>query len=537
MSARVPTGLWVGALVVALAACIDWPEEDEVCAEHPDRCGADGGSSDGGADGGDGGRPTGGDDAGPYVQVKVGRRYVGAAGELGDEGASSSQPPQVFQLDDAGSPLPIPPESVGLGGFSFQAPPGLYYVRHGARHAVTTSRSVDLAETRWGRPPGDTTGATTLVGVDMTELGTLAPWLVNDRLELVLPALSRWGRLDFGFFGPQVGSTSLGEIATKFVPALADDPWLDTGDLEDTGWLVQQHARSATPVDGGSPIAYLSIATAGEAALTGFQDERVLVSAALDPTVSRQVTVDWNRPAFQAHAPQGFASVTADSRFTLEVLPYGAKADLVPSPLLLELAQDATGSLSALRLQPTYGNPYPSAWPVTANFSYRFSVTTKGADWTTGEAAVTLQAEVARVLPLAAVTSPTPVPVAPEVLPPRDFKVDAQAASQSRLLSSDSPVLSWTAPAQGNVSHYVVTVLHVSRSLPGWPYAAAEYASFVLDGDARELRLPSGLLESGHYYALRLGAHAAPQWSPARPYRLPQEFSRAETLSGVLRAP
>jgi len=95
-----------------------------------------------------------------------------------------------------------------------------------------------------------------------------------------------------------------------------------------------------------------------------------------------------------------------------------------------------------------------------------------------------------------------------------------------------TPTLSWSAPATGMATGYVITVRLLVN---GGTYTSTIYIGRIFTG-ANSIQLPPGILQSGNTYYFHLTAVSARGWNPAQePYAshgLP--YGSADSLSGMI---
>jgi hypothetical protein len=116
------------------------------------------------------------------------------------------------------------------------------------------------------------------------------------------------------------------------------------------------------------------------------------------------------------------------------------------------------------------------------------------------------------------------------VTPPTSMQIDGASAYGGMTLTTLSPTVSWAAPAVGTPSSYQVTVRHVIPS--GTSLTTELTATLVTHGTS--VMIPPGVLKSGQYYYLRVGAGLGLD-QLATPFKTALSWQYAEGVSGVLK--
>jgi hypothetical protein len=119
---------------------------------------------------------------------------------------------------------------------------------------------------------------------------------------------------------------------------------------------------------------------------------------------------------------------------------------------------------------------------------------------------------------------------APALTPPREIKINGQAATADLTGVGTNPTVSWTAPSKGNAVSYTVTVRKLDPM--GGP---TQTISNVRTRETSVI-LPPGMLENGSHYFLRVRAiDRTPD--PQAPYQYPGPsagVSSAEALTSMI---
>jgi hypothetical protein len=95
-------------------------------------------------------------------------------------------------------------------------------------------------------------------------------------------------------------------------------------------------------------------------------------------------------------------------------------------------------------------------------------------------------------------------PIVPLVTPPRTPSIDGKTLFADHDGMGLTPTISWSAPAQGTPTAYVITVL--SWQLQFNNSGLLPVATLIVPGDVTSVRMPDRVLVPGERYLLRLAA-------------------------------
>jgi len=244
--------------------------------------------------------------------------------------------------------------------------------------------------------------------------------------------------------------------------------------------------------------------------------------------LSNALLVNWDPPKFEEHlAAMGPAARTtaAAQAHTFEV-EASAVALQCPAP-------GASGSPELLRFQlPAgagaiaatlyYGQFLPASWREwrAARFSAQVSYRAPGA-LTPMEETV----EVARRDPLPAGDDA----IVPVVSPVRAVRINGRDAFQDYLGVTPTPTLSWSPPAIGSPTSYLVEVF----KLHAYGRVTTSFAVLQYETQNTAITVPPSLLEAGYSYYARVTAQVTSVPYDASPFRVANVFAHAAALTGT----
>ena len=462
----------------------------------------------------------------------------------------SAIPAEAIVQDPAGNLVHIPAVAgtgAALGTFTIAGVPNGDYILHsGNQYLLTSTNSPDLGSSRGGRP-----NQIPLVGPANLNfsLTNLAPWQTGDTLELFSTEVDDW---DFqtesrllpdpanGFPGVLFpGQTTLDfSLDVKTLDATAA-PALIQGSVGDHLYFAQLSSATST---GG--VSYQALSRLVQFPLFDLVDgNSVALSGALvDVQKGNTIAFDYRGSAFKSQIATegnpkanlscanfcgGFLGVLAQAGTSADGF-YTANADLLllPDP----------GGADLLTGLMTYGSPVGAGlvgnwgliglarWGGRVNHKLpgKFPVSFgafSGIDWTADPAALA-----------------APAVLTPPLSFPRNIQIDGQPFFSDQTLGSQTPTVSWTAPALGVPTRYELSILELGLTPNG---LRTEYirpnVARIITADTSFKVLP-GLLLSGHSYVVSISAIQAPSAGNA-PFRAVLESVSVTTPSGVLVAP
>jgi hypothetical protein len=246
---------------------------------------------------------------------------------------------------------------------------------------------------------------------------------------------------------------------------------------------------------------------------TMIDGQPITISGAMSDVVADQpVSIDLRRSQFDALRAK--ANPNAQP-WDASLRPYlGTNLQVIASPFL-KLHGDIAQGTDLMRFMPgivdvqwngMYGNPYPADWgPLAIALTvYEIPVQVPGTTQPT-----TVQASNIIEDRLSALSGN---PIVPRISPPENITVDGQPLFGTLAGISLTPTVSWDPPAIGSANFYVVQLLE----LVAQGGQAMERSRGGGDTAGTSLTLPPGMLVSGHFYVLQVGAYQVSAASPER---------------------
>jgi hypothetical protein len=476
--------------------------------------------------------------AGTALVLKDGVTYYTRMGIEPRPTDFSTSPPQLL-VYDGGTPVFLSGTVTQPGTIHFDVPPGTYLIKHSnALYVQTSRRTVDLGYLRAGRPnrggnPIPTSpGLTTLLELSGLQPATAPGPYANSFLFYSMD-VEEVG--EFTLSEPlSEGQTSLQDFNAEYSSFYNSIPRFDPAQ-QDSAWFLQTEGRDAGTPDGAStPWVYSTVVAADHLEPFAFNgDGPLLIEATLAPSPQRDLTFDWRRDEFAAL--RSASAPTSVNFGRLEVYPALQDArdgwiDYEVAPMLSFSPPYEDDAQTPIARTLTHGTAYPANWEPFAQFTMDYTFFIPNHD---GSRYVTVAETFEESVPVSTLASK---PLRPSISLPRDFQVDGQSALPSRILGSATPMVTWTAPALGSPSHYLLTIRRLN---PPPRDFTSTVARIYLDADQRSLRIPPGVFVSGETYLLRLMAYASEERSPEvmAPRRFSLPHASAQTVSGLLTVP
>jgi hypothetical protein len=181
----------------------------------------------------------------------------------------------------------------------------------------------------------------------------------------------------------------------------------------------------------------------------------------------------------------------------------------------------------------SYGNPYPSTWPLFAEFTHwvRVPFTLPGtttAGYVYGANIVyntTLPTSTSAVVPtIGPVRSPTIAPFG--------------SSTTNNLLANVSgvgltPVIQWQSPSIGTPTAYAIAISQLSAA--GTVTTVESTATLWTGGTVNSIQIPPGVLTAGQTYVIRIIARSVNGVNgESSPYRLSLPFGESDVISGMI---
>jgi hypothetical protein len=397
-----------------------------------------------------------------------------------------------------------------------------YFLQLGSGYVWMNSRSLELSYAKLGRSDVVEEPAGTQLAL---ELDGISPWQATDDVQLHSTGVG------MGYFSATCASPFLdvAEGAPSFtgtmdygismrncgaVPAVFDPA---RGDFVQANQLVGR-----TDMDAGIPSGLelqelrrtARISNVAKSADGGTDAGTVMMAGMMLPLPTTRQDFDFRASQFEVLAMTAHPSAIqgSDSMY-MDTLPrfneYGSYAG---SPDLA-LATNPEQGQGDFHVSFEFGNPFPSTWnrfAVAQGYSYvPFSVglsdggTSRNAYYS---ATVSSQVQV-----LDGVTQT----LVPQVGPVRDVRINGASATTALTGVGTTPLVSWTLPALGTPTRYLVRLYELSATSSGGTTRASRGTFTTAQ---TQFRLPPGLLAAGKTYMLQLYAYYAPGSNPDLPY-------------------
>lgn len=376
----------------------------------------------------------------------------------------------------------------------------------GRVYLVTSATNLDFGDELLGRADAVAPAmrATTGFSVDLDNLDTPA---ATDLIEVYSSNIPFYIQHELG-----VGATTL-------VRTYRPDFLIESA-KGDRVWITQLATRKSAngPLYRGLTRAYSPTPFSTTNGQINALPAGSMVAAA--PTTT--LDLDWRRSEF--HALRGSVNPSGEvTRHALVVLamPGRPKVTDADSPDLFHsfTAADADDLDYG---QVSFGNPFPSSWELFADerTTVRVRLMAPGANTPADVFGAIFFTDTASAV--------SGVPIRPPISPPRDPKVAGKDAFTAQTSVGLLPLLSWSAPATGTPSIYIVSIVELTND-----NGATTTTNLVnLYTPDTQVRVPPSRLVAGHTYFARIRAVIAPNvsWATA-PFKNDHPFSSAEAIT------
>lgn len=397
-------------------------------------------------------------------------------------------------------------------------PPGPFTLHVGGVYLVTSERALDLGTTvqgrpgAWPAPPGNRSIIDDLKG--------MVPWKHQDYVEWFVA--NSGGSQVTGIVGgfPQPGDTTL---SAKVV--WSPNPVIESS-KGDTLTVIQLAVAPSTPAANVTVTRrFVSLPGVTEVTPMPTQVSGTFQDVALD----RSVALDFRASKFLAHGaevnPAALAPHASDVSLALTTLPGAAQHGFFGSSALLLNASMTTLADADLGVV-HYGDPYPASWgTVGVALAYvDVPLQVPGASQPF-DAYGTVE-----VLSDAATFGAGPI--APLVTPVLQPLVNGATAFGPLQGITTTPTLSWSPPAVGAPTHYLVTLwpmVVLDGGVPQYPFVDA---GAVQTSDTSVV-IPPGLMAPGMMYYFVIQAMVVPGEKPDHPYRQGIHRASADVITSV----
>ncbi len=405
-------------------------------------------------------------------------------------------------------------------GYAGSAQEGTYLL--GAKYTAysyweyfeTSADSFDLGYDVAGRSDVQWPSSSTPVTFNVDGLD---PWDVNDYLQLTSSGCHAWGEI--------AAPTKTASFATGASSGQVAFDWYGTGKgLPDgsKGDAVYVYQGKSQTIPGGT-FSYQAVSRAAQLpasfrVVSGVSQTQSVSLEAVSQTGS--LSIDWRLSEFERYAPDIHPNSTPKTHMllvdaephTLTGIP--SMVSRTPDMMILSLPS-GTPDQDITTL--TYGQFLPSFWVEFRQVHYKvgLSITAPGA-----ATATELIGTIGRRDPLPASNGA----VLPAITPPRSPMINGIDAFQSPAGVGTTPMFSWSAPALGTATHYVIEIASVVNSNGATAFEPVAYLTTV----SSAIRMPPGPLQAGTQYVGYLTAYFvtsdAPETAPYR-YSIPNAWA------------
>ena len=463
-------------------------------------------------------------------RIVVGLRsttYLGATSTTVQAVDLSSRTIQALVPNATGGFDVYPGQGHNDGTFSIpNVPTGFYLLQFGTSYLWTDSSTVNWNANVYGR--SDTLYPFTTPTNVTWNLASLDTWQGQDSLEWDVPnegvafPLPLTAAPDVTNV-PAPGDLALAGYTVDFAGNSFSAPLLDAS-KGDQAYLDQLSGRLTS---GGSP--YLALTKVFPAPATTMADatSTTFNGGFIDLPPSGSVRANLQLSSFGAYASAvNPSAVVAENFFGLFAYPQGAGFGVSQDAFTLLEYDNFSSSTSDVDLGSLgYGNPYPAAWTPVAEAYMGFTV-----NYLAPGATNPLPLE----LGMFAINSSLPTATAPvkaAMSPVRSPLINGKSLFSTNVAVGATPTLSWTAPALGSPTGYLVRCYELSAA--GTDSQLSLVAQFRTP--ARTLTLPPNLLQTGHFYIFTISSISAPgaNWS-INPFQTALPYNTAPVMTAIV---
>jgi hypothetical protein len=388
-------------------------------------------------------------------------------------------------------------------------PSGSYWLAIASGGYWTSANDLDLGQDFLGRPDGVAAASGTMLGLNFAGM---SPFADNDELEILNPNLA----LDYDWSeNVNIGDTTFNSV------------WNWTGPLSsaakgDSWFVVQTHAAPA-----GSAV-WRSVATSSPSLpLDQLNGDETNLAGRLSTATAQTVHMAIQGSQFAAAASNsGLGGSVHSTTVGVYSQPFSAsKGSVGENEALLETNDQTPIEQDADYGDITVGNPFPASWTpyVAARYEVHVPFTATGAS---------TPIQVPAELYLSTTQMPAKdAPLAPQITPIQNVKLNGAAFVQTAATSTLNPTLSWDPPATGTPTGYRVSVYALKVN------ATNSAVQPVLDLFTKDhsLVMPAGILSAGSEYFFQIRAFMTPGVDfTVAPYHSAFPWAHADLLSPVL---
>jgi hypothetical protein len=364
---------------------------------------------------------------------------------------------------------------------------------------VGDATQFDLGSFSLGRPDQAFPSSPTQVTLNVNGL---SPWQAFEGLEIVssnVGAVAHEVEVDFPV-QPMPGATAISNITIPWFKQLIDATKGDTAVIYQLVRDASSGPTFARTLERIGQVSPFTMVDGGTATMTA-----TLSSVPLD----RTLTVHFKRSLFDAFLPQvgpgAGRSLDGLRNLLIEALPGVAQRGFFDGDgpeLAIWFFDDGTADLDGAF---TYGNPFKTggaSWDEFVHIDYPFSVPVMASG---SQVATHVNVGFEAFIPVAAF--PADGIIAPVLSPARNVQIGGMDLMAPRTAVGLTPTVTWSPPAMGTPTGYVVTVDEVMTDSSN-NTVLSNVAQFFLTSTT--LHIPPSVLVSGHSYLLVITADVLP---------------------------
>jgi hypothetical protein len=427
--------------------------------------------------------------AAPTRQVNI----SALATELSEDGATTTDVPLALaspsiELDDRSTRSVT---SVSPGKWTAQVPSGGYWVITGTDRYRATGDALDLGYLTSTRAQAAPPTAPTPATLSISGLVSWTPG--RDRIQLF-----SWGANSWDVFDPQLqsgltaatvredwNSPAFGYGALKLLTAADRLHAIQYRNDHDASMGVDyQHAVAATSATGIS--------------MNSGQAVSATLPAMVAPSQTATLSVDWRTSQFEAAIPPAFPLGHELSIFA-EVMQPGGEIPLASSPNLLDFfpALNASNKTPDMTVSLGYSRFLPAQYTEVLYSGWLGQISRVAGS--TANSTIVTTFVVRRDAMSAA-----PSPLVPLVSSVRAVQIGGKDAGAQQTGVGLTPLVSWTPPAVGTPSRYLLKLYSIASGGGG----AQLVSTLSVPGSATSVQVPARLQQSGNWYFIVISAQA-----------------------------
>jgi len=400
-------------------------------------------------------------------------------------------------------------------------PGGPYYLKSGLNFMFSAQPAIDLSLTRIGRDNAITAAANTRLTLTVSGLTSWtdpspgSPTASRDHLELFSAGAGLYD------FAPEQRGTSPSQGATSITTSFnyAADAGLVEANRGDALTITQLESHPLT----GDTVPYFSVRRALTIKNVTVQNAgSTPITAALSSVTTNVIGYTWDLASFAAQGKSVNPNAgTPIFGLFITAMPPDASPltwDGLDLMFLFFNSNNPQTQIAAF----SYGNPIPTYTEVGAvQAGFDVSYTAEGARGST------FRGRVGFFIPAAGLEGPTHRPL---MTPPQSPRLDGKDAFLPVSTKTETPELTWDAPATGTARAYHIDVFQLTST--------GGTTTFELTGRIRtrerKINIPPGVMTSGSQYLIRLRAVDAGFDADKQPFQEQLPISFADALTATV---